>query len=180
MGDSDFKKNDSSVNAKSNREIYSLLKEIKDFEKKFEEDENLLIKAEEELIEVETEFFEEVEPGSIKICEKEKEPQILKLKFKSKKNKVKKIVNPATFRLRFNKNGNLENIDFKKRKLKNKSNKRFNLNILKIIRGDKSKSTDEENESKFSKLREGLGKLKRIIPTKSKEVKTSERTDSEE
>ena len=93
----------------------------------------------------------------------------------------------ATFRLRFDKNGNLVNLDLNKSKL-SKSKKGSNVELKSKIPkiSGKEESADHEPAEKKSKkelLLGGLGKigkLKNVIPSRGKEDTSKEETESEE
>ena len=95
------------------------------------------------------------------------------------KRKEKPVVEKpsATFRIRFDESGNLVNLDIKKPEPKvkvEKDKKKFSLK--KILPGKKSKDKGDEEASKEkssigSKLKGSfgkIGKLKNVIPNKSK------------
>jgi len=180
--------------------ILELIKDIKEFEKKFEKYNLKKIEVKEEKIESEPENLEEFQPIDAREERIEAEPEVLeefqsieeikepifKDDFKNlepeletEKEKIKSI-NPATFRIRFNDEGKFENVDVVKRKLKTKSKKQFILKRIKIRRKEKTESEETEEKSRFSKLKTGLSKLKSIIPNRSTEIENAEETEKEE
>jgi len=184
MGKLNLEQDNNSSNIKIHDEIHELFEELKELEKKFEIFDIKKIEANEELIEFETETLEEFLP--VEDIEEIKKPkfkdEIKKLEPKTeiKKEEIKKPVNPATFRFRFNNEGKFENIDLKKRKLKTKSKKRFILKRIKIRKKEKTESGEIEEKSKFSKLKIGLAKLKRVIPNRSIDAEKTDEIAKEE
>ena len=130
-----------------------------------------------EEIQPELPLFKEIEEKKPTIFEKSKK---FKIKFGKKRDKIvpkeiKKHISlipstPTTFRLRINKDGILENIDVKKPKPRPKIK-------IKFRRKEKKESEGSEEKSKFSKLKRGLSKIKRIIPKRGKEENESEETE---
>jgi len=184
MGKLNLDYDNNSSNTQLNDEIYELFEELKILEKKFEIFEIKKIEEKEDLIQVETENLEEFLP--IEDVEEIKKSifkhKIKKLEPKSeiKIEKIKKPIDPVTFRFRYNNEGKFENIDLKKRNLKTKSKKRFILNRIKIRKKEKYLSGETEEKSKFSRLKKVLVKLKRVIPNKSIEVEKTEEIAKEE
>ena len=176
---------------KTREEILAMFEEIKTFEKKFCSHE-IIDNNEEEFIEFEPVFLEVFEPeppepefDTVAISEKEK-----KIKIKEKSAKVK-TVDPTTFKIRFDGNGQLVNLELKKPKLKAKKESKLNSKLgskLKKVRRrkkDKTEASDTkiEETSKASKLKSGIGKigkiknigkLKNVIPRRGKKKETVE------
>ena len=91
----------------------------------------------------------------------------------------------ATFKLRFDENGKLVNIDLKKPKpptAKSESKKRFKIPFPKIkIKEKEGESKATEKKSKGLKGKLGaIGNLKRVIPSKGKKEKKTKELKSEE
>jgi hypothetical protein len=185
MDDKDFNQLNNSSITKTHEEIIEMLEEIKVFEKKYG-----ILSPEESIIEkqqIDFEYvkFEEIKPDLVVFKEIDEKHSIFdkikrfKIDFKifRKNESIEKIhppKNPTTFRLRINKEGILENIDVKKPKPRKKI--KFNFR-----KKDKKKSESSEEKSKFSKLINGLSKIKRIIPRKGTEEESeSEKTESTE
>jgi hypothetical protein len=173
---------------KTHDEILELLKEIKKIEQVYnpaefkplpEDIEQDLMK----FIDLDQDFVEfvDLQPDAVKDIKpveevKPEEKQLIKnkklrfkLKFRSwleakKWRKHKDIENkkmdPATFRIRFDKEGNLVNIDFKKIKAKPKK-------PGKKIKEKKEKPQDSEKISKIDRIKKIFTVLKRIIPVKN-------------
>jgi hypothetical protein len=159
---------------KTHREILEKLEEIKDFEKNFIEFNIEKPQVDEELIEIEYETFEEIESELLTFKEvEEKKPD-----FKIRRKKVitemfEKPITPTTFRLRINKEGNLENIDLIKPKPRSKPHFRFR-------KKDQSESEVTEKKSRLAKLKSGLGKIKRAIPYRREEEEETEESETSE
>ena len=198
---------------KTHKEILEIIEEIKIFEKKYqvydlnetdleiefievEQDAVEFIEVNEDIIEfidVENEKLEKFKSLSIdKDLKKfgliDKFIKILPTKIGSEVNQEKITHNdytPATFRIRFNENGELENIDVKKSKPKIKSEKRFILKKLRFKRMGKNEKTETkpiEKNSKISNLKGSLsrlGKLKKVIPSRKKELEETEEIKTE-
>jgi hypothetical protein len=172
---------------KSHDEILELLKEIKKFEdentlpefkqesKNIEQDLVNFIDLDKdfvEFIDLDPGLSKDMKPvGEVKVEQNQlinKKKQRFKIKFRSRleakkwrkqKNKENKKINPATFRIRFDKEGKLVNIDFNKKKPKPKKQS-------KKIKEKKEKSKDSEKLSKIDRLKKVFTVLKRIIPVK--------------
>lgn len=182
MDDKDFNQLNNSSITKTHEEIVEMLEEIKGFEKKYG-----LLSSEESIIEeqqpdFEYVKFEEINPDLVVFKEIDEKPSILdkikklKIDFKifRKKGSIEKIQppkNPTTFRLRINEEGILENIDFKKPQPR----KKFKISLR---RKDKKEKGNSGSKSKFSKIINGLNKIKRIIPKRGNEEE-SEPEESE-
>lgn len=170
---------DTTASCKTHEEINQLLEEIKEFENRYKEFDFKKIEIEEEIVEVKEPKIEE------KVIVEKHTPKKSKIKDKLGKLKInrnplkEKIVEPATFKLRFNEMGKLENIDIKKFEPKKSTKKLFNF------RKKKTKNDGaevKENTSKFSKLKGSLGKIakiKKIIPSRSKSSEVKEETKDE-
>ncbi len=184
MGKLNLEQSENSSDINIHDEIHDLFEEIKKMEKKFENFIINKVEIDEELINAETETLEEFLPVEDKEEIKEQvfvdEVKNLEPKNKIKKEDIGKSINPVTFRFRFNNEGKLENIDIKKRKLKIKSKKPFILKRIKFRKKEKTESKEVEEISKFSKLKAGLAKLKRVIPNKTIEVEKTEEIVKEE
>ena len=136
---------------KTHEEILAMFEEIRQLEARFPAYEIEEQEVEEELIEV----AHEEEPVVIEEPEIKKEP-----------------TSPTVFRLRYNEEGNLENIDLRKPK----PPKEIHINLSKL-RNKEKKSEVKEKKPKSSRLRGGLSKLKRVIPSKSEEEEETEETE---
>jgi hypothetical protein len=182
---------DNNESVKSHSEIIHMVDEIRKFEL---DEENLEIEEEKEtnktdIIEVEHKIIEH-ETETIDETEKNKFfDQLRNIHFtthpEGEKEKVEKMIIPATFDVGFNKNGELVNLDFKKKIKKEKSS----FNIKNLIKRKKGKDTSEEktdekeDSSRFGKIKSKFGaisKITKIIPKRSKsqeEVKTEEKEE---
>jgi len=185
MGALNLRQGDNFSDIKIYDEIHKLLEEIKELEKKFEKFDIEKIEEKEELVEFEEpEILEEFQivqdKEEIKNPKFKNEVKKLEPEFRIKKVKIEKQINPVTFRYRFNNEGKFENIDLKKRKLKTKYKKSFILKRIKIRKKERIVSKDINEKSKFTKLKIGLAKLKRVIPNKSIEVEKTEETANKE
>lgn len=165
-----MKKQNDNFNIKSHKEILELIDEIKEYEYLIPDYEIIQPeKIEEEIIEVDYNESSELNPLPIK---KESRKNFFRKKILSNGDKIK----PATFKFRYDENGELVSSDFinYKFKTKNQKNKKFILNKLKSLRKSRKENKSEgkkEKNSKKSKLKKGLGrigKLKRVIPNKDK------------
>ena len=176
MNKSDLDCSDTNSIKKTHKEIIEMLEEIKDFENNFVEFDIQKPAVEEELIEIEYETFKEIEPELITFKEvEEKKP---KLEIKRKKvveEKIVKPITPTTFRLRINKEGNLENIDLIKPKPKSRS--RIGLRFRKK---DQTKSETTEKKSMFKKIKSSLSRIKRAIPSRREEEEEVEESETSE
>jgi len=161
---------DKEDSVKSHQEIVHMIDEIRDFE-----DIKINMESQKEKKEVyevkQKEFIDEIEV-------KNKDEKVSFLKKNRFFNETNKEINPAIFNIGFDKQGNLVNLDFKEQKPPEKENSKLNIDkfkkILKRKKGDKKESNDKEDKSegkKVSKIKGklgGIGKLKKIIPKKSK------------
>jgi hypothetical protein len=174
------KSSEDSEQIKSHSEILDLIDEIKSFETDFVEFELYVPEPKEEIVEVKKDITSEIES---QIAEEKFSYEIRR----AKKKVEKKPIPSATFKIRFNEKGELVNVDLKKPKPKEtKEKKKFSVKSLiprKKGKGETDTETPEEQTSKGSKLKGGLGKLgklKNIIPSKSKKSdKTEEETEEE-
>lgn len=171
MKDSNFEQDNS---IKSHEEILELFDEIKIFEDSIVEFviEETKRKVEEDLIEGESEIPKIVKPIPIKV-KKDKTKHIVKPFYKTE--------TPATFKIRFNDEGKLINLDFKKvnPSIESKPKKKFSIKNLKSSRSRKK----EKSESKEGKLKGSFGKLsklKKVIPSKGKKKEKTEPAETEE
>lgn len=198
MGESELEEKEGSSVTKSHKEIIELLEEIKEFEREYG-----LLEIEPEFIEVEEDIVEfvEVEPDIVEKIElvdsetdyetqeKTKKRRKFKIKYRTraevkkwreKRGEERKENIPATFRIRFDNEGDLVNIDLSQIKKKPKS-KKVNSQIKK---GEKSEFKDPdkimEKESKMSKIRRGLSILKRSISQKEETIEEEEESEEEE
>lgn len=209
----DLKEIDNSIDdIKTHEEILDLIEDVKKFGEKLKPYEFI----EKDFIDVDK--IEEIEP-EVEIEEKENEIKKVKkkpktkAKFKIKRRKklkpnsdISEVETPekklkikkqkpikehkaATFRIRFNEEGNLENKDF--RKLRQKSDKESKIkqlaivkkltSIIKIKKGKAEETTPESADSKASKIKGIFGKLGGItgkLPIPGKEKK-KEKTKEE-
>ena len=200
MVELDLDRENNSSATLTHEEILELIQEIKEFEKGvhgFDLDAAEL----EEFIEVEHEISDEMEFLPVEdepieeftLAEDEKElPEFeeetgIRRILKGKPKKEREIVT-TTFKFRINEEGNLVNIDLKTPKPKPESKRRFSLEKLKLKRKGKEKAESEKTEpgekkSKISKLKGGfgkIGKLKNVIPHRSKKSEEKEEKKDEE
>lgn len=192
----DSTNNADSVSVKSHEEIVELIQEIKELEERYGEFEIVEIQEEkEELIEVahsETAESEQLvsEPEIQKddLTKKLKKYKIFRIKVRQKddSNQPTKEIKTATFKLRFDESGKLINTDFRKptpnepSKIKTKIlGKLPKVSLKRRGKKGEGKTKDPSVESKEkksigSKLKGGLGgigKLKKVIPSKGKNKK---------
>jgi len=172
MDETEFNELTNSSITKTHEEILKMLEEIKEFEKKYGVSESVESILEKELPDFEYVKFEEIEPDMVYFKEVEKKPNIFekikkfKIDFKFLRKKELKIgfqspKNPTTFRLRLNKEGILENIDIKKPQPKKKIKFSFR-------KKEKKEIENLEGKSRFLKIKNGLSKIRRIIPRRGK------------
>ena len=184
MGKLNLEQSKNASNTNTLDEIDDLFEEIKKFEKQFENFVINKVELDEELMDAETETLEEFLPvedtDEINKPIFEDEVKNLEPKTDIKDEFIRKPINPVTFRFRFNNEGKLENLDIKKRKLKIKSKKSFILKRIKIRKKEKNESEEIEEISRFSKLKAGLAKLRRVIPNKTTKVENTEELVKEE
>lgn len=176
MDESDFEYSDNGSIKKTHREILKILEEIKDFENNFVEFDLEKPQVDKELIEIEYETFKEIEPELITFKEvEEKKPEFEIKRKKVVAEKFEKPITPTTFRLRFNKEGNLENIDLKKPKPRSKPHFR-----IRFRKKDQIESEVTEKKSWLAKLKSGLSKIKRAIPSRREEEEETEESETSE
>lgn len=209
MGESNSEQESTSSITLTHEEILEFIEEIKEFEKKFQEHGLKESEGEVEFIEIEKDIveFAEVEQDSseqiefIPVVGETKKPelkkslknsQISKPRYEVQKEKIEeKAIDHATFKIRFNEEGELVNIDLKKHKPKPESKKSFDLKKLKKLRVKRKGKTEKtgaetetiEKKSKISKLKGGLsqiGKLKRVIPYRGIKSEKTEEPEAEE
>ena len=209
MGESNSEQESTSSITLTHEEILEFIEEIKEFEKKFQEHGLKESEGEVEFIEIEKDIveFAEVEQDSseqiefIPVVGETKKPelkkslknsQISKPRYEVQKEKIEeKAIDHATFKIRFNEEGELVNIDLKKHKPKPESKKSFDLKKLKKLRIKRKGKTEKtgaetetiEKKSKISKLKGGLsqiGKLKRVIPYRGIKSEKTEEPEAEE
>lgn len=175
---------------KTHEEIILMIKEIKEIEETYGPFEIIDIEESEELIDVDhDELKENDEQKTVKELNKRRF-KIFKVDIKTEADILaKRAEKSATFKVRFDEQGNLVNLDFKKPKPKKQTeSKPGKLSGLKKLRkGKKGKGTassDEEKikvkKSKGSKLKGKLGKvgkLKRAIPGKKSKKEKSEKKE---
>ncbi len=176
MDESDLEYSDIGPIKKTHREILDKLEEIKDIEKNFVEFDIEKPQIDEELIEIEYETFEEIDPELITFKEvEEKKPDFEIKRKKVIAEKFEKPITPTTFRLRINKEGNLENIDLIKPKPRSKPHIRFRFR-----KKDQTESEVTEKKSRLAKLKSGLSKIKRAIPYRREEEEETEESETSE
>lgn len=185
MGESELEGNQR-YSVKSHKEIIELIDELKDIEREFgfKEIEPAFIEVHEEaveFIEVEHEIIEEFEP--ILPVTTNKKGSRFKIKYRTraevrKFKEERKKYDPATFRMRFNNEGALVNIDVDKTTSKRKLRK-IKLKEKEKIEDKEHKETDE-NITKRSRFRRGLSILRRSLPKKEETVDEEEDEEEEE
>jgi len=183
---------------KTHEEILTIIEEIKKFERQFGEY-DITEPVEDELIEFEPAIeeypeWEPVEPEeeiqkprlTTKNDKKRKSHAVLEGTTKQPENVVVNLSQSNVFKLRFDKNGNLVNLDFRKPKAKPKSASKTPGHLKKS--GHKAKEQTEEKTkegeeaSKFSKLKTGIGKLgkiKGVLPSRGKKEEEAAATPAE-
>jgi hypothetical protein len=180
MGESDLEKNDKISVTKSHKEILELIEKLKEIEREFgvNEFENEFVEVKEDVVE-----FLEIEPvlkeEEVELKDFEepiKKGRKIKVKYKTRHEvkKLKEKREAATFRIRFDNEGDLVNIDLHKVKPKFKNKKEK----VKTKKKNKQIEKSNEKEPKSSRFRRGLSVLKRSIP--QKEEKTEEEYDEED
>jgi len=190
-------KNNIIPSGKTHEEIIQMIEEIKQIENIFNEFEIEKEGPQEELIEVEEEILEEFTPIDTEI-----DKTGLKKWLDGKKEDKPDSI-PATFKIRFNESGELVNLDFRKSKVKSegKTKKAIKFDFKKLKgkfkrkgkkdegkseeSGEKPKKSKEKRDksSRFSGLKSklgGIGKLKRVIPSKKKKEETEEKGEESE
>jgi len=199
---------------KTHEEILEMIEEIKEFEKRFDlqdfgefstVEEWKEVEPDREFREIEQERWTEVAPEiteevkSIPIkseteLEKDKKRKNILFRIKrrssSEVHKLKREVKYATFKLRFDEQGDLVNTDLKKPKPKEKTKSKFKIPLKFRKKGKEEKTTEskeetpkEEKEGIGSKLKGAfgnLGKLKNAIPGRGKKSEEETEEASEE
>jgi len=194
MRESDFDQETLSP-VKSHEEILQLIQEIKEIEKEFDR-----IEVEEPLMEewktvTPDTIAEEAKPIPIKSeieDGKKKKHALFRIKRRSRSEvkRIKREKRYATFKLRFDEQGNLVNLDFRKPKPKKAKGKfKLPINLKKLRRKDKgeTESTEEapaeEKKGIGGKLKGALGilgKLKNAIPGRGKKTEEAPKEEAEE
>jgi len=212
--DGQFIEEDFKSYAKTHEEILRMIEEIKEFENRYPEYYFDTPEFGEELVEVDHDGIEFIEKNQnfVEFVEVDHEPlvefkeipfeqdtqplefeeipsksKLSRLRFSTKPHGQKNIheIRAATFKIRFDENGNFINVDIKKPKAKEKSESEKKFNIKNIIKrkgkGEKSDKGSEgkEEKSKGSKLKGGLGKigkLKGVIPGKKRKKEEKAKT----
>ena len=196
MRESDFDQETLSP-VKSHEEILQLIQEIREIEKEFDR-----IEVEEPLVEewktvTPDTIAEEAKPIPIKseIEDGKKKKHALfriKRRNRSEVKRIKREKQYATFKLRFDEQGNLVNLDFRKPKPKPEKTKgkfKLPINLKKLRRKDKgeTESTEEapaeEKKGIGGKLKGALGilgKLKNAIPGRGKKTEEAPKEEAEE
>lgn len=171
----DLKDKEDSI--KEHDEIIQMIDEIRGFEDIHIDFEPEIKKERIEIFEIENDISEE---NKVDIDKKDKQNFLKKIKFNIHPDRetIKKELKPNVFNIGFNDNGELVNLDLKKKKVIEKTDKKLSLDKFKnLIKRNKNKSdvptseSDNEKGSKFSKIKDKLGKigkLKKIIPSRSK------------
>ncbi len=170
MKSSDFEEiSDSDI--KNHSEILQIIDEIRVYEQNFVDFNSELVEdkkdIKKDLIEVDHEKNISEDDESIGELNNKKF-SFLK---KTKENEKTKV--PTTFKIGFDEDGKLVNLDLKKPKPKKddaSSKKKFSVKSLLPKRKKENEETKDDG-SKSSKLKKGLGKLsklKRVIPSKNK------------
>ncbi len=194
MGDLNSEQNRKSSVTKSHEKIHELLEEIKEFEKEYaiEEIEPEFIEVGTDggkFIEIGKDSVEQFKPSSFeqeankqRLEKNLKKSRIFRIRYGSRREiqKAKLDANATTFKIRFDKEGKLVNVDL--RKSKPNSRKRIDSKKNKTKKMGKSEK-DTGEKSKSLKLKGGLskiGKLKRVIPNKSKKSEETEELEEEE
>ena len=163
---------------KSHKEIIQMIDELKEFENISIDDKIEKKPTSNEIIEIDKKEID----NNLVIETDEKKKEFFKnvtLFSKNKKEKREnKDVNPSTFKIGFNKNGDLVNLDFKKKEIPEEKKEKLNFkNILsKFKRGNKNKK-EKSNDSKISLIKDkigNIGKIKKLIPSRSKKEKKAE------
>jgi len=171
--------NISDSDIKDHSKILQIIDEIREFENNFVDFKGETVEETkditQDLIEVALEEIEQVVPDEEVLQESNKKF------FKFLKEKEKKEPKPrvhTTFKMGFNEERKLVNLDFKQPKPKKKrpeSKSKFNLKKLIPSRkkGNEEDNDKSESSSKASKLKGGLSKLsklKKVIPTKKSSI----------
>jgi hypothetical protein len=158
---------DLDICVKKHEEIIKEIQEIIEFENRNKEYDLSESDIKEELIEVDNQLEEFTET----IPKIEEEPKIRKkiiVRRTKVKQTTKKELNPTVFHLRLNEEGKLENLDIKKPEVKERKNRNFRL----------KRNKKDKGKSKFSIFKDGFDRIKKAIPSTTKE--TEEIEESEE
>ena len=192
MRESDFSQ-ETMPPAKSHEEILQLIQEIKDIEKNFDE-----IEIEEPLIqEWEAVTTDEAKPIPIKSeIDESKDKKRFSFRLKKRSRTEVKRLNIekkyATFKIRFDEQDNLVNLDFRKPKPKSEKAKgkfKLPMNLKKLRRKGKVEAeTTEEAPSEEKKGIAGkikgilgnIGKIKNAIPGRGKKAEEAPKEETEE
>lgn len=156
---------DLEIYVKNHEEIIKAIQEIIKFENRNQEYDLSELDIKEELIEVDNQLEEFTET-----IPKEEEPKIRKkivVRRAKVKQGTKKELNPTVFHLRLNEEGNLENLDIKKPKVKERENKNSKL----------KRNKKDIEKSKLSKLKGGFSRIKKAIPSTTKETEETEESE---
>ncbi|MEF8848319.1 MAG: hypothetical protein V5A68_04215 [Candidatus Thermoplasmatota archaeon] len=158
-----------SSDVKSHGEISQIIDDIKEFERNIQKFEitNIVPEITEE--NVKSELKKVKNKKQIKNIRKSKPKKIIKRQKSTKKSgskktvgKNKNVANPATFHLKLNENGELVNLDFRKKEKKSvKETKLFNL-ITKISEKIQKSIITENEESKLGFLKNFVEKIKNL------------------
>ena len=188
----DLERKEDVGHVKTHEEIIEMIDELKELEERYGEFEIIDIEVTEELIEVEhseladsEKLVSESETKKQSLSKKLKKYQVFRIKVRRRSDTIvdKKPVKTATFKIRFDESGNLVNTDF--RKVKPKKPSKFKTKIVGKLpklkygglkrKGKKGAAKSEtgsdevkDKESKGSKLKGKIGKLKKVIPNKGK------------
>ena len=183
-------------NLNTHEKIQSLLDEIKEFENKnpeypIVEPEIVFEEVPAEIIEDEDQFLSEPEERGLKtglrrfnLITIRKRKKLITGKEPAEVENLKKVkeIKPTTFKIGFDEDGNLVNLDLKKPKIKEKSgskSKRFG-GLKKLARrkkGEKAESEGESKESKTGRFKGALGKvgkLKKVVPSRGRKKEKEE------
>ena len=196
MRETDFQQ-DQIEPVKTHEEILQLIEEIKEIERSFDE-----IEIEEPLIQEWETLKPETTQEEVKIIPikseieegKKKKHALFRIKRRSRSEvkRIKREKQYATFKLRFDEQGNLVNLDFRKSKPKSEKTKskfKLPINLKKLIRKGKgeSETTEEspagEKKGIGGKLKNVLGmvsKLKNAIPGRGKKTEEAPKEEAEE
>ncbi len=173
--------NDEKDSIKSHKQIIHMIDELKEFEN---------IKIDHEIKEkpMTNEILEidknEINDNLVIETEEEKKEFLKNVNLFPKirwKNEENKEINPSTFKIGFNKNGDLVNLDFKQKKIQEEKKVKLNFknlfSLFKIKDKNKNEGKEKSNDSKISMIKDKIGKigkLKKLIPSKGKKEKKAE------
>jgi hypothetical protein len=175
MDEPELEENELSSIEKAQSQIRELINEIKEFEKKYdeysyEEPKLEFIEVKDdvvEFVEIEpepTDSFAEVEPESKSRFGFRRKSEVKKIKSEGDLSELNEDIEPATFRIRLNDEGDLVNIDLNRPEPKK----------------TKVKNEESEEESKASGLGRIFSRLRRAIPQKEETSEESEEDEEEE